>query len=193
MLLIYVNALFADKDPAMTLKAMDPLTLKRRLDDGSAVLVDIREPDEFAREHIPGARPVPLSAFAAHDFGRDRERTLVFQCKSGARTASNAPRLAAAPCREAYALAGGLDAWKAAGLPTDLDRTAPIDLQRQVQISAGLLVLTGVALGLALSPWFLALSGFVGAGLTFAGVTGFCGMARVLQRMPWNRRLMSAS
>ena len=52
---------------------------------------------------------------------------------------------------------------------------------------AGGLVLAGVILGFLLSPWFFALSGFVGAGLTFAGVTGFCGMARILAVAPWNR------
>jgi hypothetical protein len=46
----------------------------------------------------------------------------------------------------------------------------------------------GVALGALVSPTFYALAGFVGAGLMFAGATGFCGMARVFAAMPWNRR-----
>jgi len=172
----------------MTLKTIDPLTLKRRLDEGSIALIDIREPDEYAREHIAGARLVPLSSLEQHDFARQRDAALVFQCKTGNRTAANATRLQAVSCRESFALAGGLDAWKAAGLATQVDRTAPIDLQRQVQIGAGLLVLIGVVLSLVLSPWFIVLSAFVGAGLVTAGVTGFCGMARVLTVMPWNRR-----
>src|SRR5690606_5318800 len=65
----------------------------------------------------------------------------------------------------------------------------PLELQRQVMIAAGSLVLLGVLLGYALSPWLFLLSGFVGAGLIFAGISGFCGMALLLQRMPWNRRL----
>lgn len=59
---------------------------------------------------------------------------------------------------------------------------------RQVQIAAGLLILCGVVLGYSVSGGFFLLSGFVGAGLLFAGVTGFCGMARLLRVMPWNRR-----
>ena len=173
----------------MILKTIDPLTLERRLGEKDVVLIDIREPDEYAREHIPGARSVPLSALDAHSFNRDRDKTVVFQCKSGNRTATNAGRLVATPCRNAYALAGGLDAWKAAGLPTQIDRTAPIDLQRQVQIGAGFIVLTGVLLSLVLSPWFVLLSAFVGAGLMTAGITGFCGLARILTPMPWNRRI----
>ena len=171
----------------MTLKAIDPISLKRRLDDGDVILVDIREPDEFAREHIRGARSMPLSRLDAYDFDGERDSPIVFHCKSGNRTASNASRILAKGC-DAYVLTGGLDAWKAAGLSTDLDRSTPIDLQRQVQIATGLMVLVGVALGLAVSSWFFALSAFVGVGLTVAGITGFCGMARLLTVMPWNRR-----
>ncbi len=174
----------------MTLKTIDPVTLKRRLDDGDVILVDIREPNEYAREHIRGARLMPLSRLDAYDFARERGSPIVFHCKSGSRTASNASRLLAKGC-DAYVLTGDLDAWKRAGLPTDLDRSAPIDLQRQVQIVAGLTVLVGETLGFAVSSWFFALSVFVGVGLTVAGITGFCGMARLLVVMPWNHRLLA--
>ena len=68
-----------------------------------------------------------------------------------------------------------------------VDRRQPIELMRQVQIVAGSLVLLGVALGISVAPAFLALSAFVGAGLAFAGISGWCGMARLLAIMPWNR------
>ena len=84
-------------------------------------------------------------------------------------------------------LDGGLEAWKRAGLPVIEDRSAPLPLMRQVQIVAGSLVLLGVVLGFLLGPAWFGLAGFVGAGLVFAGVTGFCGMARLLARLPWNR------
>ncbi len=173
----------------MSIKVIEPLELKRRLDEGTAVLIDIREPDEYAREHILGARLVPLSGFDTHDFDRDHDKAVIFHCRSGNRTAVNASRILAKDFHEAYMLAGGLDAWRAAGLPTHLDRSAPIDIMRQVQIGAGSLVLLGVVLGFAISPWFFLLSASVGAGLTFAGITGFCGMARILQLMPWNQSL----
>jgi rhodanese-related sulfurtransferase len=88
---------------------------------------------------------------------------------------------------EAYIVEGGIEAWKKAGLPIAKDRSQPIEIQRQVQIAAGSLVLLGVVLGLAVSPAFYAVSAFVGAGLTFAGFSGWCGMATLLARMPWNR------
>lgn len=88
---------------------------------------------------------------------------------------------------ESYILEGGIDAWKKAGLPVAFDRKAPIPTMRQVQIVAGSLVVLGTVLGATVAPAFYALSAFVGAGLVFAGVTGFCGMERVLALMPWNR------
>jgi hypothetical protein len=77
-------------------------------------------------------------------------------------------------------------AWRRAGLPVREGRKRlPVD--RQVQLIAGTAVLAGVALGTLVSPWFLALAAFVGAGLTFAGATGTCGMALLLMKLPWNR------
>ena len=157
-----------------------------------AVLIDIREADEYAREHIPGARHRALSRIDADSPACAGDEVLVFYCRSGARTKSNAARLSAvSKTVETYILEGGLDAWKKVGLPVTLDRSQPIDIIRQVQIVAGSLVVLGVLLGAVVAPGFYALSGFVGAGLLFAGVSGFCGMARLLAVMPWNRRAPS--
>ena len=119
---------------------------------------------------------------------RAGDDVLIFHCRSGARTKGNAPRLAAAaPKCESYILEGGIDAWKKAGLPVALDRSQPIDLLRQMQITAGSLALLGILLGTWVNPGFYALSAFIGAGLVFAGVSGFCPMVRLLKLMPWNR------
>lgn len=169
------------------LRPINARDLKSKLDAGEAVLIDVRETDEHAREHILGARLAPLSAIDAHDFDRDHGKAAVFHCRSGMRTQANAARLLARGFREAYYLEGGLEAWKAAGLPVHANRKAPLEIMRQVQIAAGSLVLVGAALGWFVHPAFFALSAFVGAGLTFAGLSGWCGMALLLKAMPWNR------
>ena len=155
-----------------------------------AVLVDIRERDEYARERIDGARHHAASILERDHPARPGDEVLIFHCKSGNRTSQNAPRIANdMPAGiQTYILDGGLDAWKKAGLPVAIDRSAPIPIMRQVQIVAGSLVVLGAILGAAVAPAFYVLSAFVGAGLVFAGVTGFCGMARFLDFMPWNRR-----
>lgn len=153
-----------------------------------AALVDIRDADEHARENIPGARHHPLSRIGTELPVGDRGKVVIFHCRSGARTQANAPALAASASGcEAYLLEGGLEAWKRAGLPVALDRRQPIEINRQVQIAAGSLVLLGVTLGAFAAPAFYALAAFVGAGLVFAGISGFCGMAKVFALMPWNR------
>jgi len=102
----------------MQIKSIDPVSLKKRLDEGSAVLIDIREAHEHAREHIEGARLASLSRFHNEDFSEHREKTAVFYCHSGGRTGSNARLLSSKGFRDAYHLSGGIMAWKAAGLPT---------------------------------------------------------------------------
>jgi len=170
------------------LKTISPERAAELMRSG-AVLVDIREADEHAREKIPSARHHALSRIDQTVPIRAGDDVVIFHCRSGARTKGNAAKLTAAtPKCETYILDGGLDAWKKAGLPVALDRSQPIDIMRQVQIVAGSLVLLGVGLGALAAPGFYALSGFVGAGLLFAGVSGFCGMARLLASMPWNRR-----
>ncbi|MDJ0390526.1 rhodanese family protein [Roseomonas sp. E05] len=176
------------------LKTITPAEAARLLREEGAALVDVREPDEHARERIPGARNLPLSRLEEVELAVQQGRPVVFHCRSGARTQANAARLAdrVSSC-EAYVLEGGLDAWKRAGLPVAEDRRQPLELMRQVQIAAGSMVLLGVMLGALVWPWFYLLSAFVGAGLVFAGITGSCGLARVLRLMPWNRRLPIAA
>ena len=101
----------------MQIKSIDPLSLKKRLDDGSAMLIDIREVHEHAREHIAGALLAPLSRFHAEDFSAHRGKTAVFYCHSGGRTGSTARLLSSKGFRDVYHLGGGILAWKAAGLP----------------------------------------------------------------------------
>lgn len=170
------------------LHKLSPAEVKARLDAGRAVLVDIREPDEFARAHVPGARSQPLSAWERAHLAVDPDADVIFSCRTGTRTAGACDRLAARVVGNAFVLDGGLDAWTRAGLPVEVNRAAPLEIQRQVQITAGMLILTGVILGFLVSPAWFGLSGFVGAGLTFAGLSGTCAMARILMVMPWNKR-----
>ena len=174
------------------LNTITPDEAARLLREGGATLVDVREADEHARERIPGARNLPLSRLEEAELAVHQGKPVLFHCRSGARTAGNADRLVAkAGLCEAYVVEGGLDAWKRAGLPVAEDRRQPLELMRQVQIAAGSMVVLGVLLGAFVTPGFYILSGFVGAGLVFAGVTGTCGLAQVLRMMPWNRRAAS--
>lgn len=89
-----------------------------RVKSGRAVLVDIREPAEVAQERIASSVVKPLSAFEAADLEIQPGREVIYMCRSGARTGMNCVRLAACIPGEAFVLEGGLNAWKAEGLPT---------------------------------------------------------------------------
>ncbi|MDR2875360.1 MAG: rhodanese family protein [Methylobacillus sp.] len=158
---------------------------KELLDQG-ALLIDIREPAEHAQQNIAGAISLPLAQLPGL-LPLVTGKTVIFHCLGGKRTAMNAEKLAACTTCEAYLLEGGLQGWLAAGLPVQGRQKQSLDIMRQVQIAAGSLVLLGAILGYAVSPWFYLLSAFIGAGLTMAGLTGFCGMAILLKKMPWNK------
>ncbi len=169
------------------MKTISPTEAARLCANGGAVLVDVREPDEHAREKIDGAVSLPLSSWDGSEL---EAGTIIYHCRSGARTEALAGRLRqkAGDC-EWFVLEGGLDGWRRAGLPIARDARQPLELQRQVQLAAGSMVALGTTAGLLLSPWFFAIPLFVGSGLTFAGASGLCGMARLLARAPWNRRM----
>jgi rhodanese-related sulfurtransferase len=172
-------------------REVEPREVAAWLASGEAVLVDVRETDEHAREHIEGAMSMPLSSFDPQslDALSRRGARIVFQCKGGKRSAeATRLTLVAGPSCDAASLKGGLDAWKAAGLPTRRDRRAPaLSVMRQVQLTVGLGVLAGSALAWFVDPRFVAVPAFFGAGLAFAGATGTCALASVLAAMPWNR------
>lgn len=171
----------------MTLKTIDAHKTHGLLKSGEAVLVDVREPDEWIKEHVPEAHLVPLSGFNPDDFPKDHDKIAIFHCRSGGRTEAAATQILRTGFREVYQLEGGIQRWREAGYKVNETAKAPISIMRQVQITAGSLVLLGIVLAILVNPWFAALSAFVGAGLTQAGITGTCAMASMLKLMPWNR------
>ena len=173
----------------MSLSTLSPQEVYEKQKEG-AVLLDIRSLDEYQYEHITDALLQPLPFLQEQGLPSEVKQvgTLIFYCKSGFRTRHATTLLAQLVNNQtAFIMEGGLEAWKAAGLPTMLNRAQPLEIMRQVQIAAGGLILLGVVLGWLVSPIFYVLCAFVGIGLMMAGITGFCGMARLLAMMPWNK------
>ncbi len=169
----------------MSIPVISPQDAKLLLDKG-ALLIDIRDADEHSREHIPKGKNVPISALCNIKIGEGSD-AIVYYCKSGNRTKMNAPLLMKAATTEAFILEGGIENWKKSGMTVIKQAGAPIEMMRQVQIAAGSFVVLGATLGYLFNPAFFALSGAVGAGLMFSGISGTCAMASVLQMMPWNK------
>ena len=165
--------------------------LHKGLQQGRYKLIDIRSPDERRKEQIPGSLSLPLDQMDEQNLEnliqRYEDQQFVLHCLSGIRTTENHATLQGRTDHPLYILEGGLNAWKAAGLDTTVNRKAPLPLQQQTHLAIGLLVLIACGLGFLYSPMFFLIAAFAGAGLTFAGLTGFCGMARLIALMPWNK------
>ncbi len=150
-----------------------------------AVLIDVRDPAEFAAEHSEGAVNVPLATLTAARVAEVTAGKLpIVMCKSGMRSGKACVVLADVP--EMRLLAGGLSYWAIAGLPVVQARQSiwhRLPLDRRVQIVVGTLVALFSLLALLVSPWCALGSGFIGLGLVNAGVTGWCGMGKILARL----------
>ncbi len=157
----------------------------------NSIIIDVREKDEFEAEHIENSIHIPLSEFkkrAPALFKTFFDKQVVLMCRSGKRASLAASE--AASFNEGVRVdvfQGGILEWKKQGKPTFTTKKAHLPIIRQVQLIAGSLVLIGTLLSYFVNPGFIFLAGFVGAGLTVAGATGFCGMAELLARMPWNK------
>ena len=99
-------------------KDLTPEEVSKGMDDGRYLLVDVREPNEVAAEAYPGAVVVPLSSFDPEDIPDPRGKQVVFACRSGKRSVTASLAAQAAGLAYDKNLAGGMLAWKAAGLPT---------------------------------------------------------------------------
>jgi rhodanese-related sulfurtransferase len=175
----------------MSIATISPSELNQRHKRGDKLnLIDVRTPVEFRSAHVSFARNVPLDQLdpkteAESPRGSSAE-PLYIVCQSGGRSQKACEKFAQAGYTHIVNVLGGTNACLQADLPIVRGKKS-ISLERQVRIAAGSLVLTGVALSLLVHPAFIGLSGFVGAGLVFAGITDTCGMGMLLARMPWNR------
>lgn len=151
-----------------------------------AQLIDVREPGEFDTEFVPGAMNTPLSAFPKFVGKLKPDAPVYVLCQVGVRAQNAADTLLKKNFSHVYVVTGGMNLWKHAGLPVTRGTRNVWDLNRQVRFVAGLLVLAGIALSF-INKWFLGVGIFVGCGLVFSGLTGWCGMALLLARMPWNK------
>jgi len=168
-----------------------PRELNRILAGGApAQLLDVRTPGEFAAAHLPGAKLIPLGDLDPASFARQRgaeEIPVYVLCQSGGRARKAIAKLEEAGIRGCVLVEGGTQGWMDAGLPVERGPGGILPLMRQVQIMVGLVSATGAVLALAVNPLFAIIPLVTGCGLLFAGITGTCGMALALAKMPWNR------
>lgn len=166
--------------------SIQPSELKSLLSTGCC-LVDVREPVEHAEEHIDGAKLIPLGELEKRIGEIDSNVPVVVMCGSGKRGLDALKKLEASGITDVRNLEGGIHAWKEIGHPVNQSARKVMPLMQQVQLTIGAGVLTGAILALTANPNWVYLCAFFGAGLTMAGSTGWCGLAILMSKMPWNR------
>lgn len=172
-------------------KTISPQEAYKALSSGEAVLIDVREPDEFSSEHIAYGLSIPLSVFEEQFVSLQipAEKKIFFQClkgKRGEEACLVASRIEGME-NEIFNIEGGISGWAEKGLPLVKNAVSGgFSIFRQVQIIVGSLIAVLVVLGFAGFTIGFAVAGFLGAALFFAGLTGWCGLAKILHKMPWN-------
>ena len=171
--------------------SITPRDLQSLLASGrQAHLLDVRSSAEHSGSHIPGTRLIPLDELDPAAFYRERGADcspVYVICQSGGRAKRAIEKLEAAGVKGCVLLEGGTQAWMDAGLPVNRGTSRALPLMRQVQITIGAISASGSLLALIADPRFALIPLFMGCGLLVAGITGFCGLATLMARMPWNK------
>lgn len=154
----------------------------------NVIAIDVRTKGEYRSSSIAGVKNIPLDDLKKHLGELKRYDKVYVHCHNGSRTEEACRKLSKEGINSVI-VQGGIVAWRKAGMPisSSTGGVEVISLQRQVQIVAGSLILLGVILAQLINPNFIYLSGIMGAGLLFTGISGNCMMARMLGVFPWNR------
>lgn len=153
-------------------------------------VLDVRSAAEFATGHVPGAVNIPMEQVEMR-LADVPTGPLVLACESGKRA-----EIVSGWLRDESRLTllnGGTKAWRDGGHPLVTCAPCRWTLERQVRLTAGLIVLVATLLSVSINMKWVYLAMLVGAGLTFAGASNICGMASLLAKMPWNAEQNSAT
>jgi rhodanese-related sulfurtransferase len=162
-------------------------TLEAEKANPTVAFINVCTPDEYSAKHIEGVKSLPLDELESRAAELKDKKTIYIHCRSGNRSKRAIETLERLGMQaELVNVEGGIMAWEAAGLKT-ASTSSVLPMTQQVFIAAGSLILIGVVLTLWRGIPFLVIPAFIGGGLLFAGVTGWCGMAVVLSKMPWNK------
>lgn len=150
------------------------------------ILIDVRTPAEYAAGTIPGAVNMPLSEIEKHFDELRGYKKVYVHCQSGNRSGKACTALHALDGPDIVDVEGGIGAWEGEGFRVE-KRKNIIPIIRQVHIIVTVLGSAGLLLGYFTHSAWLLLTAFMMAGLAVHGFTGFCGMALILARAPWNK------
>jgi rhodanese-related sulfurtransferase len=166
------------------MKLINANELRNLIEKNDALIIDVREPSEYYSEHIEGAILMPLSNFNPNELPKTNKKVILY-CRSGKRGGMACEKIDSD--ENIFNLDGGILAWKNSGYSVKIGQKKCMPLDQQVHAIIGSCVLLFSILAYFVNINFIFAPMFFGAGLTFAGLTGFCGLAMLLARAPWNK------
>ncbi len=152
------------------------------------MIIDVRERDEFAADHVAASLNVPLTEMHSLSAMAPMLKSceVVLMCRSGKRATMAKESFDALGLRSSVYV-GGIMGWKASGKPTQKKGRTTISIFRQVQIAVGAMVLVLSLLSYFYNSAFSLVVALMGGALFFAGASGMCMLATVLKALPWNK------
>lgn len=159
---------------------------KIKIEKKESVIVDVRTPAEFESKHIKGSYNVPLDKISEFKEQLSKYKgNFIVVCRTGNRAKMACANMSAINQKHSFILDGGITSWEQHGYDLEIGESK-WELERQVRLVAGTLIVIGFILGWFFSKYFFILSGFVGAGLAFAAITNTCAMGMIIAKLPYN-------
>ena len=172
------------------IQSIDAKTAKKWLDKNEAIIIDVREPEEYATSHISGATLLPLATIDKDKLPETDKKKIIIHCQLGKRGGMACEKLLLSdPNLEIYNLEGGIIAWQKAGFKVERWTEDMVSVERQIPIIAGSVVLFGVVTGYLISSIFLLLAAAAGGALLYSGLEGTSRLENILKKMPWNQKM----
>ena len=167
-------------------KTIDIVKLKELVAQENCTIIDVREENEFKAKRIPNAINIPLSQCTSSRISELDNANIIIHCQSGRRSENACKKLSDIKHKNIFNLEGGILSFEK-NKGNVIKNESSITIIQQVHIIVGGMVFLGTILSLLHSFYWVYMSSFFGLGLFFAGITGWCGMAKLLMLMPWNK------
>ena len=174
---------------AKKLHDLDPKTLSEWMAQERCVIIDVREPFEHAQGYIRKAKLYPVSSLDPKELPDPGDKTVVFYCKAGVRSAKAANQYMALTNEDTYHLACGFDGWRDAAMPIEGGGKTGISAERKAEIIVGGGVILFTTLGLIVHPAFFVGSFLVGMERLLSGYTGINIPSLCLQKVAFKKKI----
>lgn len=171
------------------IRNIDPATAKKWLENNEACIIDVREPYENKERSIKNSILVPLNSIDQEKIPEEfKNKKIIIHCQKGGRATKACEKiLSQNPNFDLYNLEGGIINWVNCGNEVECKSINKMSIERQVRLSIGTIIFIGSIFTVFIDEKFIFIPTFFGFALAFTAIINWCGMAKFLALMPWNK------